>query len=686
MAGRTSRGGRLTGAGTLNLVCCHDDVALDLPPAVIEMVARYRRMRAEQGVGWGEVAFPDMFRWARFARLGPAFDAFAASGSWAGAVRAAVGDAVPAGLVLVAIGADGGLTLRTGPPRPVIEGATVSIDVVLDSAADHDVVVTVDGEDVPVDAGGAGLRTVDATGAAITLSCGDARRTGYATAAVPAATLRLRSPEGARWSVVDATGGAWFADGVPAKWDAADRPFFHTDPGTVEVAVPAGPLHVIAARGLEFAQAAFDLEPDPGEVVDVEFIPVRRFDPPADGWFGGDLHVHLNYSGDHVLEPADARRMQRGEGLALLHLTAGNLTGALVYDRELLTATAGADLWPGARAGLEFRNDLLGHVHGLGLTSVPPVLHTGHEGTDHPWDWPPNSAACADMRERGAVTTYAHPVFAPDGDGPDELFRPFRMVEARELVADAALGLVDAVELVSCFDDRGALVLYHHLLSCGLRLAAVAGTDTFLSFARGPAPASNPPGWGRVYAHLDGAPLSVEAFAAAVRAGRTVVTNGPWLTLHVDGGRPGAVLDRRRGDRVRISARTVGSGVDRLLLYGPDGELAATDGDRLEHEVTVDDGLWLAAAAHGGTDPHTVGAPVFAHTTPVYVDVDGCRVGRAASARWCLRLLDGLADLAAEQGRFDPDDRDRQLADLVAVLDRARIFYRTVAAGVAAEG
>jgi hypothetical protein len=49
-------------------------------------------------------------------------------------------------------------------------------------------------------------------------------------------------------------------------------------------------------------------------------------------------------------------------------------------------------------------------------------------------------------------------------------------------------------------------------------------------------------------------------------------------------------------------------------------------------------------------------------------------------------LLDGLADLAAEQGRFDPDDRDRQLADLVAVLDRARTFYRTVTAGVAAEG
>ena len=47
---------------TLYAVCCDDDTALDLPAAVIEMLAHYRRMRAEQGVGWGEEAFPDMFR------------------------------------------------------------------------------------------------------------------------------------------------------------------------------------------------------------------------------------------------------------------------------------------------------------------------------------------------------------------------------------------------------------------------------------------------------------------------------------------------------------------------------------------------------------------------------------------------------------------------------------------------
>jgi hypothetical protein len=449
--------------------------------------------------------------------------------------------------------------------------------------------------------------------------------------------------------------------------------------------VPALPLAVTAARGLEFERQEFHIEPAAGTTATVDYAPARRFDPAAGGWYGADLHVHLNYSGDYVVHPADAARMQRGEGLHLLHLTAGNFTGALVYDRELLEQTVGADLWHVdgllARAGLEFRNDLLGHVHGLGLSGVPEVLHTGHEGTPHPWDWPPNSAACSGMRDLDAVTAYAHPVFAP-GDDPEDLFRQARSVEARELVADAALGVVDGIDLASCFDDAGAVTLYHHLLSCGLRLAATAGSDAFLSFARGPAPTSNPPGWCRVYAQLQGVPLSVEAFAAAVRAGRTLATNGPWLELQVDGHGPGAVLDVAPGDRLRVRVRATGGGIDRLVLHGPDGDLAATTGRLLEHDVVAgDQGLWLAAGAYGGRDdPHTVGAPVFAHTSPVYVDVGGTRVGRAASARWCLRQLDLLQQLATTQGRFAPRQREAQLGDLVAVLDRARDHYRAVAA------
>jgi hypothetical protein len=41
-------------------------------------------------------------------------------------------------------------------------------------------------------------------------------------------------------------------------------------------------------------------------------------------------------------------------------------------------------------------------------------------------------------------------------------------------------------------------------------------------------------------------------------------------------------------------------------------------------------------------------------------------------------MLDGLQSLVTQHGRFDPHNRERQLGDLVAVLDRARQVYRAV--------
>jgi hypothetical protein len=219
------------------------------------------------------------------------------------------------------------------------------------------------------------------------------------------------------------------------------------------------------------------------------------------------------------------------------------------------------------------------------------------------------------------------------------------------------------------------------LRGTALRLAATAGTDVFLSFSHGPGVASNPPGWGRVYAHLGDAGLSVAAFKDAIRAGRTVVTNGPWIELEVEGHEPGAVIDAAAGGRLVARASVMGPGVDRLTIVGPDGVVAEhTSGDPLEVAVTVDGPLWLAAIARGAAHPRTLDASVFAHTSPVYVDVDDQRVMRRADARWCLSFLDRLEAFVEEHGRFDEAARADQRGDIVALLDEARDFYRDVVA------
>ena len=104
--------------------------------------------------------------------------------------------------------------------------------------------------------------------------------------------------------------------------------------------------------------------------------PAAAVRPVAEGWYGGDLHIHMNYSGDLICTPSDAARMQLGEGLHLANLVAANLGTSLVYDRDMLEQCAGTDLpWSTADAvaqmGVEYRNDLLGHVHALGPSGPP---------------------------------------------------------------------------------------------------------------------------------------------------------------------------------------------------------------------------------------------------------------------------------------------------------------------------
>jgi hypothetical protein len=672
-------------------MCCETTGALSLPAEAIEALARYRRLLDERGWDWGDDRI-DFWRWERFSVLGPVIDEFMAGGDWPNAIRSVIGDRVPAGVVMVRVDPDGRARADLGPPRTVISGRPARIDVVVDSESDEELPVSVAGQPLLVPPRGAAVATVQLESAepAFRVELGG-RRLVVEGAIETAATavLRLSSPRCSRWSVTDPSGGAWFPEGALAKWDAHNRPFFHGHDLTLSV--PASPLEVVCARGLEFDRTTVEVRLEAGETRTVECDSERLFDPAADGWYGGDLHIHMNYGGDLVCAPDDAARMQLGEGLHLANLVAGNCTTSLVYDREMLEGFAGVDLpWSRdgmvARMGVEYRNDLLGHVHALGPDAPPASYQAGHERSDHREDWPPNKVACEQLRALDATVGYCHPALTDFPDGSTrQFFENPRSVEARELVADAALGVVDSIDLISPFNDQGAVFLYHRLLSCGLRLAATAGTDVFLSFSH-LGTASNPPGWGRVYAHLGDQPLSAQAFKEAIRQGRTVVTNGPWLSLEVNGQGPGAVLDLAAGERIEVRARVLGPGAERLRLVGPDGVLAEGDpASELRFETSAAQGpTWIAAAASGGRHSGTLDESVFAHTTPVYVDVAGERVARADDARWCLDLLDELERFAGRHGRFEAATRAARFGDLAAVIEAARGFYRGVAESAAA--
>lgn len=580
--------------------------------------------------------------------------------------------------------------LRLTPGGAVLEARTQAVlgdpaafrtHLLIDSGRADEAEVVVDGTPYRIRARGA--RIVPVTGASEVLADGRPVDLTPLTRRAERARLRLRAGMPCRWSVSGEGGQGWYPEGAPHKIDFHRRPYFHGDDLVLDV--PAEPLTVRVTRGMEYGDAETTVLPAAGAETLVELRPRRLHDPAARGWYGGDMHVHMNWAGDMVGTPGLAAAMQHGEDLHVLNLVAGNVHTARVYDRAALEHWAGQDLpWSDAthigRMGVEYRNDLLGHFFAFGVRGTPARFHSGFAGDE---DWPPNAEACRELRALGAVLGYSHPYHAPIGDASppgDVVGGGVRNCVAREIVVDAALGLVDALDVINHSSIEGTAAVYRHLIGAGNRLAATAGTDTMLSFTRR-GNQSNPPGWGRVYAKVDG-PLTAESFAEAIRRGRTFATTGPWLELSVNGRGPGDTLDLVPGDRVAIVARVLGEEAEYLQVRTAGGVLARTEvsgGEAvLEAELIVGEPTYVVAVAGGGPHPRTLCATTYAHTSPVYLDVAGRHVAREEDVRWCLDWLDLLAEAIPGHARLASPDH---LADHLGLIERARAVYRSRLAG-----
>ena len=321
-----------------------------------------------------------------------------------------------------------------------------------------------------------------------------------------------------------------------------------------------------------------------GDTAEVAGDPPRLFDPAAAGWYGGDLHVHLNYSGDLVCAPADAARMQAGEGLHLLNLLAANFASSLIYDRDLLERTAGRDLpWSGpgivARAGVEYRNDLLGHVHALGPAGPPSRYH------DRPRARPsiPTTGRRTPSPARNCAGS-ARPSATPTRSGPSSpptaTRRASSPARARSRPANSSPTRRSAWSTPSTSSRRSTTrARSSSTTGCSRAGCGSRRRPAPTASCRSPGCPSRPtrPAGAASTPTSDGADLSVAAFQDAIRAGRTVVTNGPWLTLSVDGAGPGAVLDRSAGAVLAVRATVTGPGADSVSLVGPDGVLASSE-------------------------------------------------------------------------------------------------------------
>ncbi len=483
-------------------------------------------------------------------------------------------------------------------------------------------------------------------------------------------------PVAARVYLLDTIGASW-PDGATVRRDQHGNAFFHAD-GSFEARV-SGAVRVRIARGMEYEPYEETLTvPNDGRAERTVRL-ARWSHMAADGWYSGDVHVHMHYGGEYQLEPHDVALAQRAEDVHFLNMMVANQSSGWVHDRsrfsgadhELSTATHIL------RWGEEYRNDFYGHMCMYGIDDLVPPIYSGFANSEHHHDVPANAVAARHCHEVGGTLSYAHPMMRDTA--LDRVFDPRmrRTCEAKELPIDAALGLIDAIDVMSYPSSHiDTAQLWYRLLNCGIDLAATAGSDTFMNRCDMDE-FSNPPAGVRAFVQVEG-PFSTESWCDGVRAGRTFVTNAPMLSLEATCGgiacTLGDEIDARAGNLVCIEAEA-GAMVPmeriELLLNGEVVEsVHAPDGVRhaaLVYEFEARESCWFALRVQGPRDPSVFADPVFAHTSPVYVTVDGAPRRSRHDAAYFVEWIDRLIAQTEVKGRFASDaDRDAVIAEFRA--------------------
>ncbi len=420
-------------------------------------------------------------------------------------------------------------------------------------------------------------------------------------------------------------------------------------PGVFEIDLPPGTVSLEVVKGFDRRPIVLDVQVAAGtERIDLTLE--RPIDLRAAGWITADAHVHF-------LAPSTALLQAAAEDVSIVHLLATQWGDQSTNVNDLgwgsMRDPSGEHL---VVVGTENRQNMLGHIGLLGADR--PVLPMSSGGAPEGRLGEAVDLLLADWADRchaagGLVVASHFPL-------------PFA-----EIATDIITGRIDAVEMQVFAPglDNPSISEWYRFLDCGYRLPVLGGTDKMSSEV--------PVGAVRTYARLDpGAPPTFEAWSAAVRAGRTFATSGPIIELSVDGHEPGDVIElSASGGRLNatVLVRAV-QPVIRVVELVVDGAVVASQASptgsdvlRLDATIEVRSGAWVAARSRSDQQIHSAfDTSMAAHTSPIYVEVEGRPLCKPGAADRILEIVEGtgrwVRDLAAVRRSADR----QRMVDLIA--------------------
>ena len=497
--------------------------------------------------------------------------------------------------------------------------------------------------------------------------------------------LRIALSDAARVTVVGADGRAYAPRGMFRRIVSYTETHYFHAAGEFSLELPPGPATVRIKRGVEYRPWERRLEVRSGAETRVEAQLERFTNLRERGWMSGDTHVHDLHAGDLRITPADLVGQAEAEAVeviyALIHVdgsrTMGDPARFVAGPHPASTSTVFL------RYGQEYRMPF-GHRTFLNPERLFYPLTTGVRGTAREAPFPPLFEYIRRLRaEQGdqVVAGMPHPYFGYLAQGIR-----FDGASPSEIPLDAALGVADFFD-INCIpsSETGSAAIYARLLNAGFRLAAAGGSDTFSDTSRDP-----PLGTGRTYVRLpEGA--GPEDWPLALRTGRSFSTNGPLLELDVDGRGMGDEIERGGPARLPVRARAVSAVPMERLVVLVNGEVwREATGDpgadpvagspfelEIAGELELDDSAWVAVRAEGPRSVWTTDSSLFAHSTPVYVLIDGREIVVEADRRYLETMIEdfGVA-MARRDDWLNEAQRELVLAGVEEGLVRVRARKR----------
>lgn len=428
------------------------------------------------------------------------------------------------------------------------------------------------------------------------------------------------------------------------------------------LSLPKEALTLRAFSGLETELATIELDSQAsGKMIS---IPVRRFGNAShDGWVAGNTHLHLQKisraQADRYL-----REVPQADNLKILFVS--YLERAVAdaeyisneYRREdLQRLSEGNPTQLGN--GEEHRHNYgsggegYGHVMLLDISQLvlpvsigPGIMQMGTDGI-------PLQRGIDQSRRDGGTVLWCHNSWG------------------FERIPNFVGGRIDAQNIFDGGNHGSYEDSFYPLLEAGLNPSFSTGTDWFIY------------DFSRVYCRL-GSDVTIENWLAALKRGETFITNGPLLTLKLDGRGPGEMLELKQPGKIVVEASAAGRLDFRRIELVQNDEVVKQAASRkanghfvAEMNVTLDvtEPSWFALripspAVRNDAPPeernplNEYGRQLFAHTGAVRVAVDGKHRRVESVVRNLLEQTRSNRKRVASEGKFADDQERARVLDV----------------------